>query len=147
MPTNPNGQPENSPEHLDQIRDIIFGPQKRELESKLEQLQSELHELNSLVARHVDELRSGIDSLDKKLTSLKESTLHDNASLNKEIVATAERLDKAITATLHTASEKSSSIEQMLKTTANELSSDKVSRKELGDLLNTLAAHIQQQKT
>ncbi|MBX2989580.1 MAG: hypothetical protein KF749_00280 [Bacteroidetes bacterium] len=147
MPKNPNGQPENSPEHLDQIRDIIFGPQKRELDIKLEHLQSELQELNALVARHVDELRSGITSLDKKLTSLKESTSHDNTSMQQAIAATADRLDKAIEATRHSASEKTSSIEQMLKATAIELSSDKVSRKELGKLLTDLAAHIQQRET
>ena len=147
MPRNPNGQPENSPEHLDQIRDIIFGHQKREFDTKLDQLQSSLHELNASLAQRVEELRAAIASLEKKLASLQQSTSHENAALKKHIDEEVARLDAALTTTLHTASERSASLEQMLKETATGLSSDKVSREELGDLLHSLAAHIQQRKT
>lgn len=144
MAKNMNGQSGNSPEHLDQIRDIIFGPQKRELEIRLEEIQKALQDTNSLLLRQADELRAGITSLDKKVATLKESTTHEEESLRKEIKAVEARLDKSTAAALQTAAEKSSALEQMLHQITNELSSDKVSREELGEMLLNLGKHIQQ---
>lgn len=79
--------------NIDQIRDIIFGAQLREYNNRFEKIeadiatmQQEMHDYAEQVKSVLSsELRSGIDSLEKKIKSLTLSSQEDSADLRQQI--------------------------------------------------------------
>ncbi|WP_017720914.1 hypothetical protein [Kamptonema formosum] len=97
--------------NIDQIRDIIFGAQIRDfnnrfekLETELSVLQQEMHDYAAQVKSILStELRSAIESFEKKLKSLTISTQEEAADLrqqldriNRKFSTSIEALDEAV---------------------------------------------------
>jgi hypothetical protein len=51
---------QRSPDHIDQIRDIIMGPQKREMDQRHDRLSADLHRHEEDTSARVEELRAMI---------------------------------------------------------------------------------------
>lgn len=118
--------------NIDQIRDIIFGPQLREYDRRIDKLESNLSlleqemrdRLEQVKTTCVTELRSAVDSLEKKNKSLSLDFHNDNAELrqmldrvNKKFSTSLEALDKSV-------DEQTTSIHNNLSETRDTLQED-----------------------
>lgn len=94
--------------NIDQIRDIIFGAQLREYDSRIDKIESNLtliqQEMRDRIEQtktvYLTELRAAVDSLEKKLKSLNITVQNDNAEIrqtvdivNKKLSGNLESLD------------------------------------------------------
>ncbi|MFB2937611.1 hypothetical protein ACE1B6_20375 [Aerosakkonemataceae cyanobacterium BLCC-F154] len=97
--------------NIDQIRDIIFGPQLREYDNRFEKIESDISLLQQEMRDRIDqvktvvstELRSAFDSLEKKLRSISLSYQEEISDLrqqvdrvNKKFTNSVEALDQNI---------------------------------------------------
>lgn len=97
--------------NIDQIRDIIFGAQLREYDSRIDKIESNLALLQQEMRDRIDqtktscltELRTVVDALDKKIKSLTLNYQNENADIrqtvdlvNKKFSNTIESLDQTI---------------------------------------------------
>jgi DNA anti-recombination protein RmuC len=97
--------------NIDQIRDILFGPQLREYDTRFDKIESDLSRLHQETIERVDqvktavstELRTAFDSLDKRLKSLNVSSQNDVTDIrqlldriNKKFSTNIEDLDKEV---------------------------------------------------
>jgi exonuclease VII large subunit len=82
--------------NIDQIRDIIFGAQLRDYNSRFEKIESDLlsmHQelldrINELKTSHSTELRVAVEALDKKMKTLQTSTDEERQDLRAQIERT-----------------------------------------------------------
>jgi archaellum component FlaC len=97
--------------NIDQIRDIIFGPQLREYDRRIDRIESNLSLLDRDIRDRLEqfktaclaELRVSVDSLEHKIKSLSLTSQNDNADvrqlldrLNKKFSTNIEALDKTV---------------------------------------------------
>lgn len=97
--------------NIDQIRDIIFGAQLREYDSRIDKIESNLALLQQEMRDRIDqskiscltELRTVADTLEKKIKSLTVTHQNENADIrqtvelvNKKFSNTIESLDQTI---------------------------------------------------
>lgn len=97
--------------NIDQIRDIIFGPQLREYDNRFDKIESDISLLQQEMRDRIDqvktvlstEIRSAADSVEKKVKSLNLTTQEEIADLRqqldritKKFSNTIESLDEAI---------------------------------------------------
>jgi uncharacterized phage infection (PIP) family protein YhgE len=97
--------------NIDQIRDIIFGSQIRELDTRFNKIESDLsnlqqdmqHRLDQVKTVLITEMRASNDSLEKKLKSLALTSQEEGADvrqqidrLNRKFSANVEALDESI---------------------------------------------------
>lgn len=97
--------------NIDQIRDIIFGPQLREYDNRFDKVESDISLLQQEMRDRIDqvktvlstEIRSAADSVEKKVKSLNLTTQEEIADLRqqldritKKFSNTIESLDEAI---------------------------------------------------
>jgi uncharacterized phage infection (PIP) family protein YhgE len=97
--------------NIDQIRDIIFGSQIRELDTRFNKLESDLsnlqqdmqHRLDQVKTVLITEMRASNESLEKKLKSLALTSQEEGADvrqqidrLNRKFSANVEALDDSI---------------------------------------------------
>lgn len=97
--------------NIDQIRDIIFGPQLREYDNRFDKLESDISLLQQEMRDRIDqvrtvistEIRSSIDALDKKIKSLNLTSQEELTDLrqqidrvNKKFSNTIEALDQTV---------------------------------------------------
>jgi DNA anti-recombination protein RmuC len=97
--------------NIDQIRDIIFGSQIREIDTRFNRLESDLSKLQQDMQNRIDqvktvlitELRASNESLEKKLKSLALTSQEEGADvrqqidrLNRKFSANVEALDESI---------------------------------------------------
>jgi ElaB/YqjD/DUF883 family membrane-anchored ribosome-binding protein len=86
MATTPDDGSHASPDHIDQIRDIILGPQKRQFDQRFEKLSADFQ-------RYQDEARARIDALEasarEELNTLRHATEKDL----KQLAATYQKTD------------------------------------------------------
>ncbi|HEY9850862.1 MAG TPA: hypothetical protein V6D28_15450 [Leptolyngbyaceae cyanobacterium] len=97
--------------NIDQIRDIIFGPQLREYDNRFDKIESDISLLQQEMRDRIDqvktvlstEIRSAADSVEKKVKSLNVTTQEEIADLRqqldritKKFSNTIESLDEAI---------------------------------------------------
>lgn len=97
--------------NIDQIRDIIFGAQLREYDSRIDKIESNLaliqQEMRDRIEQtktvYVTELRAAVDSLEKKLKSLNMTVQNDNSEIrqtidivNKKFSGNLESLDNSL---------------------------------------------------
>lgn len=97
--------------NIDQIRDIIFGPQLREYDTRFDKIESDLSLLQQEMRDRVDqvktvlstEIRSSVDSLEKKIKALNLTTQEEISDLrqqldrvNKKFSNTIEALDQTL---------------------------------------------------
>lgn len=105
--------------NIDQIRDIIFGAQLREYDSRIDKIESNLALIEQEMRERIEqtktvcvtELRSVADSLEKKIKSLSITLQNENADIrqtidlvNKKFSSSIESLDQTVdnqTASLH----------------------------------------------
>lgn len=167
-----NDQTHERPEHLEQIRDIIFGPQKREFETRLRGLEEKLADMKSSLAYAMDELtrsltlelRSAAQLLENKLKALSEQSGQERDSTQRQIQQMETRFDKSLQNTIQTAAEKITSLDMTMKAEhtklqqelaqfrekiyhdlevrANELTDSKVSREMMAEALIELGMKV-----
>lgn len=97
--------------NIDQIRDILFGPQLREYDTRCDKLESDISRMQQETVERIEqvklalstELRTAVDALDKKLKSLSLTSQNDSSDirqlvdrLNKKFSTGIEALDKAV---------------------------------------------------
>ncbi|MEQ9235338.1 hypothetical protein [Coleofasciculus sp. E2-BRE-01] len=97
--------------NIDQIRDIIFGAQLREYDSRIDKIESNLaliqQEMRDRIEQtktvYATELRAAVDSLEKKLKSLNMTVQNDNSEIrqtidmvNKKFSGNLESLDNSL---------------------------------------------------
>ncbi|MEQ8535959.1 MAG: hypothetical protein RIB93_00610 [Coleofasciculus sp. D1-CHI-01] len=97
--------------NIDQIRDIIFGAQLREYDSRIDKIESNLaliqQEMRDRIEQtktvYATELRAAVDSLEKKLKSLNLTVQNDNSEIrqtidmvNKKFSGNMESLDNSL---------------------------------------------------
>ncbi len=85
----PNDDLQRGPDHIDQIRDIIMGPQKREMDQRHDRLASDVKRYQDETGTHLDEIRSLINTEVVRLTK----TMQQNrADLEDALAAKAREL-------------------------------------------------------
>lgn len=90
MSRSPQEAPQRSSEHIDQIRDIILGPQKRETDTRFEQLSADLRREQERIDARVDELRAFLKASEAGLQkTIKES----RAELESTVAATVREME------------------------------------------------------
>lgn len=97
--------------NIDQIRDIIFGPQLREYDNRFDKLESDISLLQQEMRDRIDqvrtvistEIRSAVDVLDKKIKTLNLTSQEEMTDLrqqidrvNKKFSNTIEALDQTV---------------------------------------------------
>lgn len=97
--------------NIDQIRDIIFGPQLREYDNRFDKLESDISLLQQEMRDRIDqvrtvistEIRSAVDVLDKKIKTLNVTSQEEMTDLrqqidrvNKKFSNTIEALDQTV---------------------------------------------------
>ena len=118
--------------NIDQIRDIIFGAQLREYDSRIDKIESNLLLLQQEMRDRIEqtrtscltEIRSAVDSLEKKIKSFTLNSQNDNTeirqiidSLNKKFSTGIESLDKTL-------DEQTKSIHNEMSNTTSKLQDD-----------------------
>lgn len=87
--------------NIDQIRDIIFGPQLREYDNRFDKIESDISLLQQEMRDRIDqvktvvstEMRSSFDSLEKKLRSISLSYQEEISDLRQQV----DRVNKKFT--------------------------------------------------
>lgn len=97
--------------NIDQIRDIIFGSQLRDFETRFDKIESDLSMLQQEIEDRTEqvktvlstEMRAGIDALEKKFKSLNLNTQEEVADIrqqidrvNRKFSSSMETLDEAL---------------------------------------------------
>lgn len=126
--------------NIDQIRDIIFGAQLREYDSRIDKIESNLtliqQEMRDRIEQtktvYVTELRAAVDSLEKKLKSLNMTVQNENA----EIRQTIDIVNKKFSGNLESLD---NSLEKQTNNLHNELSE---TREKLQEDLRSLRSYI-----
>lgn len=89
MVKQPTDDSQRGPDHMDQIRDIIMGPQKREMDQRHDRLAADLRRHQEETGTHLDEIRTLINAEVARLTK----TMHQNrADLEDALAAKAREL-------------------------------------------------------
>lgn len=120
----------DKPEHLEEIRDIIFGPQKREFEKRIREIHDQIDGLRNQIAQLVQdlnvsllkELQSVAGSLEEKLRRTEEK----GTSMRDELLHHAQQMETRFTAALH----------QAIQTSAERVSALDIQMKHLGESFN-----------
>lgn len=141
--------------NIDQIRDIIFGAQLRDFNSRFEKLESELallqqemHDYASQVKSVLStEVRAAIDSFEKKLKSLSLTSQEENADLRQQL----DRLNRKFSSNLEALDEsvdlQTSSLRQDLSQTRDRLQEEvRNLRSQVFDELNNRMAMLREGK-
>jgi regulator of replication initiation timing len=137
------------PEHLDQIRDIIFGPQRREFETRLRQLEEKLEDMKSSLGYAIEELsrtltlelRSSVQSLEGRIKALDDQAATERSATHRTIEQLESRFDKSLQHTIQTAADKLSALDTLMKTEDAKL------RQELSRLKDQLAHDLDERVT
>ncbi|MEQ9482662.1 hypothetical protein [Coleofasciculus sp. F4-SAH-05] len=126
--------------NIDQIRDIIFGAQLREYDSRIDKIESNLaliqQEMRDRIEQtktvYATELRAAVDSLEKKLKSLNMTVQNDNS----EIRQTIDMVNKKFSGNLESLD---NNLEKQTNNLHNELSE---TREKLQDDIRSLRSYI-----
>ena len=122
--------------NIDQIRDLLFGHKVREYEGQFEACEERLKKLESegskfqsemrdrlaqLQENLSTEIRSAVDSLEKKLKFLSLTTHEETSSLQQEIILVEQKNSQQINSLQKTITEKTASLKEELSQTKNKL--------------------------
>jgi uncharacterized phage infection (PIP) family protein YhgE len=139
--------------NIDQIRDILFGPQIREFLSRLEQLERNLATQGQEFRSRLEEVRQGVaadvrgdlEALDKKirLLTVKDREEKDDIrqhidSLSKRIVTVADELEESLGEEIDQAVE---TLEQRLKVLSTKDEEEKFELRQQIDSVNKKLTH------
>ncbi len=86
--------------HIDQVRELMFGPQLREYNQRLQQLESTIVQLVDGTQKHFNEiqesfageLQTAMSSVDKKIRALDLKTSEERAELRQRVEQLEEKL-------------------------------------------------------
>jgi hypothetical protein len=138
--------------NIDQIRDLLFGHKIREYEQRfensdrrLEKLEAELsnfqREMRDRVAQLQDslatEIRSGLDSLEKKLKYLSLTTHDQTSKLQQDITLTDRKLSQGVESLLKDVKSQNSFLKEELTQTRSKIEAD------FQDLKEQLAVEVE----
>ena len=150
-----NGEAQNAPDNIDQIRDIIFGAQKREYDIRFQKIESDLATFRQQTSSQLDDLKdtlvreiaAAVQSLEKKLKLLSTSTQEENTTLHKLM----EQIEKKFSANLATltqeTSNEASSIRKEASDTRGKLQQEiRTLRDQVYQELNTHVSSLQDTK-
>ncbi len=118
--------------NIDQIRDIIFGSQLRDyntrfekIESDITMMQQEMHDYAEQVKSVLSsELRSAIDSLEKKLKSLTLNSQEETAELRQQIERVNRKFSSSIEALDNSLDQQTGSLRDELLQSRDKLQED-----------------------
>lgn len=118
--------------NIDQIRDIIFGPQLREYDNRFEKIESEISLLQQEMRDRIDqvktvvstELRSAFDSLEKKLRSISLSYQEEISDLRQQVDRVNKKFTNAVEALDQNVDNQTSSLRQELTESRTKLQED-----------------------
>lgn len=118
--------------NIDQIRDIIFGAQLREYDSRFDKLESELSALQQEMRDRLDqikniltaEIRVAVDSLDKKIKSVSVSAQDDNAEIRQNLGHVNKKFSNSIDALNEAVDNQTNSVREELSLTRDKLQED-----------------------
>lgn len=116
MAKTPDETSANNPDNIDQIRDIILGPQKRQTEQRFEQLTADLHRYQEEARSSAKDLREG---LGQEASKLQQRIDQAQTALRAELTAKVQQLEAA-----------NSALRQELAGTKTKLQSDVLQVKE-----------------
>ena len=117
---------------VDQIRDIIFGPQIRDYNNRLEKLETNLvgfqqetrDRLDHLKSDLLRELRQSIDSLEKKLKSVHSAAQADNEELKQQLDRLSKRFASSTQDLNHEIDRQTQTLRDDLSQTRDQLQGD-----------------------
>jgi DNA anti-recombination protein RmuC len=118
--------------NIDQIRDIIFGPQLREYNSRLDKIESNLSLMEQEMRERIEqvknacltEVRASVDSLEQKIKSSNLNYQNENAELRQLIDRVNKKFSSSIEALDQTIDSQTSSIWNNLSETKEKLQED-----------------------
>ena len=118
--------------NIDQIRDIIFGPQLREANSRIAQIESDLSLLQQELRDRTDqvktalstELRAAVDSLEKKLKSVSLSAQEESLDLRQQLDRVSKKFSNSVEALDQTVDKQTNSLRTELVETRTKLQED-----------------------
>ena len=118
--------------NIDQIRDIIFGPQLRESNSRIAQIESDLSSLQQELRDRTDqvkmalstELRAAVDSLEKKLRSVNLTAQEESLDLRQQLDRASKKFSNSVEALDQTVDKQTNSLRDELVETRTKLQED-----------------------
>ncbi|MGA9380951.1 MAG: hypothetical protein WBV73_19470 [Phormidium sp.] len=118
--------------NIDQIRDIIFGPQLREYDNRFEKIESDISLLQQEMRDRIDqvktvvstELRSAFDSLEKKLRSISLSYQEEISDLRQQVDRVNKKFTNAVEALDQNVDNQTTSLRKELTESRTKLQED-----------------------
>lgn len=118
--------------NIDQIRDIIFGPQLREYNNRFDKLESDISLVQQEMRDRIDqvrtvlstEIRSAVDGLEKKLKTLNLTSQEEINDVRQQIDRVNKKFSSSIEALDQTVDNQNSSIREELSQSRNKLQED-----------------------
>ena len=129
--------PQQAPDHIEQIRDIIFGPQKREYDRHFELIAAELHKFHEQARKHTDER---CDALEQAVQDLSAALRKEASDLQKSFEGKMTNTSADLSLKLQKANEAIASLQKELAETRTKLQSEIRVHKE--QLTAQLDAHV-----
>lgn len=131
-------EPADRPEHLDQIRDIILGPQKKEIDSRLALLEDRVKEMEETLSRTIREtantimhrLDESVASLDAKLASQKSQTDADRSTTQELAQGLESRMTETLRQNVLAITQNLGALEGSMKAGSEQLRQELVAAKE-----------------
>ncbi|MCL1466065.1 apolipoprotein A1/A4/E family protein [Argonema galeatum] len=118
--------------NIDQIRDIILGPQLREYNNRFDKLESDISLVQQEMRDRIDqvrtvlstEIRSAVDGLEKKLKTLNLTSQEEINDVRQQIDRVNKKFSSSIEALDQTVDNQNSSIREELSQSRNKLQED-----------------------
>ncbi len=118
--------------NIDQIRDIIFGPQLREYNNRFDKLESDISLVQQEMRDRIDqvrtvlstEIRSAVDGLEKKLKTLNLTSQEEINDVRQQLDRVNKKFSSSIEALDQTVDQQNSSIREELSQSRNKLQED-----------------------
>ncbi len=132
--------------NIDQIRDIIFGAQIRDYDNRFSKLETDIcrfqqetrSHLEQLKASFSTELKSAVETIDKKLKLLSLSTQEEAADLSGQI----DRVNRKFTSTIQSLNEE---LDKQNQSTKDEINQNKSQvQEEIGTLRDLILEELDQ---
>lgn len=143
-----------SPEHLNQIRDIIFGPQKREFESRVDHLEAKFEEVAASLLKNIEEMKKIHQEEISSVRELFQSKLDDLSSQARDDRDGTRKMTDELSTNFNVSLDNSTKrletevaqvkdqIYKDLESVANQLAETKVSRESMAEMLLELGTKI-----
>lgn len=124
-----DGEAQKTPDHIDQIRDIIFGAQKREYEQRFGQLESDLASFREELRKQMNEMKEALtaqvagatQAVDKKMKLLATTGQEETANLWKRIEQADKKFANSMAALVQESAESISRLHTDLSESQNKL--------------------------